>query len=267
MLRPVKAVRVTTKEALDAALATADQITVDGDDELLSYAVNKAAGDPENRVAVQLDPPAELGGPQGARLVPTGTVKWFNSQKGYGFIAPDQGGPDAFVHISAVERAGLRDLREGQKVDSELVSDRKNGKMSADNLKVHSNPGDPLVDAEVAPEPAAAAAKSSAMPIMVGAGVAALAFVGGLGYFLIVGGTPSSTPTVAVDGAKFHWDNMPSMLWPLVAIVAIVALFLIARQAISSGSNVTITWKVTEKVTGRVVITKVRDRAPGKRAA
>ncbi|HEY9568063.1 MAG TPA: cold-shock protein [Thalassobaculum sp.] len=66
----------------------------------------------------------------------TGTVKWFNSQKGFGFIAPDGGGNDAFVHISAVERAGLGDLREGQKVGYELVSDRKSGKMSADNLKV-----------------------------------------------------------------------------------------------------------------------------------
>lgn len=70
--------------------------------------------------------------------MPTGTVKWFNTQKGFGFIAPDQGGADAFVHISAVERAGLRELREGQKLDFELVSDRKSGKMSADNLKVHS---------------------------------------------------------------------------------------------------------------------------------
>jgi CspA family cold shock protein len=66
----------------------------------------------------------------------TGTVKWFNAQKGFGFIAPDDGGNDAFVHISAVERAGIGDLREGQKVGYELVSDRKSGKMSADNLKV-----------------------------------------------------------------------------------------------------------------------------------
>lgn len=66
----------------------------------------------------------------------TGTVKWFNAQKGFGFIEPDGGGSDAFVHISAVERSGLSDLREGQKVDYELVSDRKSGKMSADNLKV-----------------------------------------------------------------------------------------------------------------------------------
>ncbi|GGB27592.1 cold-shock protein (plasmid) [Tistrella bauzanensis] len=66
----------------------------------------------------------------------TGTVKWFNAQKGFGFIAPDGGGNDAFVHISAVERSGLSDLREGQKVSYELVSDRKSGKMSADSLKV-----------------------------------------------------------------------------------------------------------------------------------
>ena len=65
----------------------------------------------------------------------TGTVKWFNIQKGFGFIVPDDGGNDAFVHISAVERSGLGDLREGQKVSFELVSDRKSGKMSADNLK------------------------------------------------------------------------------------------------------------------------------------
>ncbi len=66
----------------------------------------------------------------------TGTVKWFNAQKGFGFIAPDDGGSDAFVHISAVERAGLSDLREGQKLGFELVSDRKSGKMSADKLEV-----------------------------------------------------------------------------------------------------------------------------------
>jgi CspA family cold shock protein len=65
----------------------------------------------------------------------TGTVKWFNSQKGFGFIAPDGGGNDAFVHISAVERSGLGGLVEGQKIGFELVADRKSGKMSADNLK------------------------------------------------------------------------------------------------------------------------------------
>jgi len=65
----------------------------------------------------------------------TGTVKWFNATKGFGFIQPDDGGKDAFVHISAVERAGLGSLVEGQKVQFDLVSDRRTGKMSADNLK------------------------------------------------------------------------------------------------------------------------------------
>ena len=64
----------------------------------------------------------------------TGTVKWFNAQKGFGFIAPDNGGGDAFVHISAVERAGMTSLQEGQKIGFELVSDQRNGKMSADKL-------------------------------------------------------------------------------------------------------------------------------------
>ena len=68
-------------------------------------------------------------------LMTTGIVKWFNSTKGFGFIQPDDGGKDAFVHISAVERAGLQGLHEGQKIEFELVSDRRTGKVSADNLR------------------------------------------------------------------------------------------------------------------------------------
>jgi CspA family cold shock protein len=66
----------------------------------------------------------------------TGTVKWFNETKGYGFIQPDTGGKDVFVHISAVERAGLRGLSEGQKVSYEVQSDSRTGKESAVDLKV-----------------------------------------------------------------------------------------------------------------------------------
>ena len=67
--------------------------------------------------------------------MPTGTVKWYNSQKGFGFIQPDDGGKDAFVHVSAIERAGMNDLREGQKISFELITDTNSGKMSADKLQ------------------------------------------------------------------------------------------------------------------------------------
>ena len=70
----------------------------------------------------------------GIRNVPSGTVKWFNATKGYGFIQPEGGGRDVFVHISAVERAGLTSLAEGAKVSYEIKSDR--GKESAANLRV-----------------------------------------------------------------------------------------------------------------------------------
>ncbi|OPZ78589.1 MAG: Cold shock protein CspA [Alphaproteobacteria bacterium ADurb.Bin438] len=63
----------------------------------------------------------------------TGTVKWFNTKKGYGFITPEEGGKDVFVHISAIERSGMRTLNDGQKISYELMT--KNGKTSAENLK------------------------------------------------------------------------------------------------------------------------------------
>lgn len=65
----------------------------------------------------------------------TGTVKWFNSTKGFGFIQPDDGSQDVFVHISAVERAGMREIVEGQKLGYEMAKDNKSGKMSAEQLQ------------------------------------------------------------------------------------------------------------------------------------
>jgi CspA family cold shock protein len=70
------------------------------------------------------------------REMPTGTVKWFNGQKGFGFIQPNDGSKDVFVHISAVERAGLTGLAEGQKVSFELKTDKMRGKTSAENLEL-----------------------------------------------------------------------------------------------------------------------------------
>ena len=67
--------------------------------------------------------------------MPTGTVKWFNATKGYGFIQPDQGGPDVFVHISAVERSGMNGLNDGDAVSFDLENEPRKGKTSAVNLK------------------------------------------------------------------------------------------------------------------------------------
>ncbi|WP_332717595.1 cold-shock protein [Pelagibacterium mangrovi] len=64
----------------------------------------------------------------------TGTVKWFNTQKGYGFIQPDEGGADVFVHISAVQNSGMTQLDEGQKISYEIVKDKRTGKSAAGNL-------------------------------------------------------------------------------------------------------------------------------------
>ena len=69
------------------------------------------------------------------KKMPTGTVKWFNGQKGFGFIQPNDGGNDVFVHISAVERAGLSSLAEGQRVSYEVKVDPRRGKSSAENLR------------------------------------------------------------------------------------------------------------------------------------
>jgi cold shock protein len=73
---------------------------------------------------------------QGLIYMATGTVKWFNTQKGFGFIQPDDGGKDVFVHISAVERAGLKGLKDGQKLTFELITDKRTGRTSAGELIV-----------------------------------------------------------------------------------------------------------------------------------
>ena len=89
-------------------------------------------------IRVEMDPnsrPSNLRGSVQEHIMSTGTVKWFNAQKGFGFIQPDDGGIDVFVHVSAVERAGLVGLAEGQKIAYEIVADRRTGKQSAGDLK------------------------------------------------------------------------------------------------------------------------------------
>ena len=82
--------------------------------------------------------------------MPIGTVKFFNEQKGYGFIQPDEGGQDAFVHITAVERAGMRTLRENQRVGYDLEEDRR-GKMAASNLRAADDAAQPEASADEGP--------------------------------------------------------------------------------------------------------------------
>ena len=69
--------------------------------------------------------------------MPTGTVKWFNTQKGYGFIQPDEGGADVFIHITALEKSGLRGLNEGQKITYDIQNDPKKGEAAAINIQAH----------------------------------------------------------------------------------------------------------------------------------
>src|SRR3954469_734796 len=112
---------------------------------LPSTAIIRRIADLENTIAAVLALIEEGRSSSGAALLhpavkghptmATGTVKWFNEQKGYGFIQPDQGGKDVFVHISAVERSGMRGLAEGQKISYELQADRRTGKESATNLR------------------------------------------------------------------------------------------------------------------------------------
>jgi hypothetical protein len=211
MLRPVRTVRVTSKEELDAALATtADQITVEGDDELLSYAINKAAGDPENRVAVD-SPEFHYVGGGGSSFRPEDIVEVDDPEFVTRLATPEELRPleEHKARLAAAERRLARAER----------------LLSIKNRHEFLRPG---------------------LIIIAAALVALLLIASATGWYLR-SGVPYSAPLGLVQG-----DTLSSVLWPLVAIVAIIALFLVARQAIASGSNVTITWKVTEGSVGKV---------------
>jgi hypothetical protein len=302
MLRPVRSVRVTTKEELDAALATADQVVVEGDDELLSYAVNKASGDSENQVSVETGKTSELRthdegdksaedfeallsrefGPQlGQREIRSHAL----SERGFG----DWGRRWELIAVSVLAMllvivGGLGWL--WRTVDLSLLA-------SLGTIASLSGIAIGTVVLLVRPVigRAAGVPASQRAPILrfiaIGAfGIGALGIVAWLVSSLLSGPTVTAgqggvaagreisgnTVTVApqpppIAPVNDFWANLPSLLWPLVAIVAIVALFLIAWKAIGSGSNVTIQWKVTENVSGRLVITKIRERAPRERRA
>lgn len=234
-LHPARIVRATNEQELDSALLSADQVIVEGDDRLLSYAVAKASTDSENQIAIELP------------------LRSFSVDQYSANVITDS--PSA--HIGP--RGDLEELR--------------------------------LADVD------GVRAVRSFFPFPRSRTIRILLFVIPLLVLLVVFASywsipqvhqitsGSSSPSVITNhgvitdpgtGADVKVTSPPStdvyyalhaLAWPAVSIVAIVALFLIARQAIAGGRNVEISWKVTEKVSGRVVITKVTTRATKQRAA
>jgi hypothetical protein len=232
--RPRRIVRVTAERELDSALESADQVIVEGDDTLISLAVAKASKDPLNEFSVAAD---------GGDIV---------------------GGSKISIRSAAEEAAAelaQREVKEGVKAPFDKPSEV------------------PLPEARIPP-----AASRSGGPTGIVLGVlfliVALAIGAGLAIYLsqkaeTAAPAPSASPPAASASAAptstVSPSNIPAILqtlvWPTVTIIAIIAVYFIATRAIARGRNVEISWKVTEKVTGRIVITKVRTRPTTRRAA
>jgi hypothetical protein len=236
MLRPVRTVHATTKGEIDAALATADQVSVEGDDELLSYAVAKASKDPENSIAVQVD------GQQWSTVEPNLPPRsrrrmWTIIGFGSVLLAVLLG-----LGICAYVSVLYRDVVYGGVV----INPRSAGEIPGRVVVVRPGPPSELRAPTEVPslEDLIAAQKARPQPPSA--------------QLMTPQQSPPLVPLPAPPrGAALEngfWSNLPSLLWPLATIVAIIALFLIARLAVSSGRNVEITWKVTEKMQGRVVM-------------
>jgi len=250
MFRPTRIVRVTSRQELDSALGSADQLIVEGDEGLLSYAVAKASSDPQNRIAIELE-----GKPEdpffadtvrtdhrlSPRIVRPEADRWASSPPAYSPAPAPTPAPLPPAPSAAPPRAGP------------------------------SVPADEGVFAR--------RAKSRRWLIVVICAVLVLLLAGAVGWYLAPGTAthpaPATAPSPAVPAHPAPAESpsapeappsppiditaiLQTLAWPLVSIVAILALFFVARQAIMGGRNVEISWKVTEKVTGRVVITKVR---------
>jgi hypothetical protein len=231
LFRPPRIIRVTTEEELDSALASADQVIVEGDDRLLSYAATKASGDPENHVAVEV----------GGRSISVGGTGDRTTVQARSYPAPPSPviAPTGLAEASALAPRG-GPPRRTMVIIVVLLFALFSGLGGYFGLGtrwfVPSSPD----TAQPSPAPPPADGRIS----------------GGLAAPLPPSPVPSPSNTVSPS------TNVSMVLqtlsWPAVAIIAIAALFFIARQAIKGGRNVEISWKVTEKLAGRVVITKVR---------
>lgn len=220
-LRPPRIVRVTNERELDAALDSADQVIVEGDDRLLSYAVAKASGDPESRVSVELQARPK---PAGLSQLPEDVVR-LGETPPRGPIATSAPSPAAWGADRRIVLAVM------------LL------------IAVLFGLGGWLVLVETTGPPATVAASSDVIAEPKP------------GIHVPSRPQPQEQPEQRAGAPGNAASIAQALAWPAVAIIAIIALFLVARQAIAGGRNVEITWKVTEKVTGRVVITRVTNRA------
>jgi hypothetical protein len=264
LLQPARIVRVTSEQEFDSALGSADQVIVEGDDKLLSYAVSKASNDPQNRIAIEV----------GDRSIAVGREDDPDErpERVPSPVAPASHAPEEIVapvrsHALAIV-AGVLLLAVlaalgaylGLRTQSPSDSSAPSTIIAPDQPSIAPTP-EPAPQVEPPgpippdqpripiPEPAPQVERPGPIPP-----------VESPGYTSAPNPGRSNLPP-GISGV------LQTLVWPLVAIVAIVALFLVARQAIAGGRNVEISWKVTEKVSGRVVITKVRKRAGKQRAA
>jgi hypothetical protein len=244
LFRPPRIIRVTTEQELDSALASADQVIVEGDDRLLSYAATKASGDPENHVAVEV----------GGRTISVGGVGGAGDRTtvpARSYPAP----PSPVIAPTVLAEASASAPRGGSPrrmtvmfvvLLFALFAGLGGYFVLGTRWSVPSSPETAVVPQ---PSPAPPPADSS----VVSGGLAAPAPP-------LAGPSPSNTASPSTNVSLV----LQTLSWPAVAIIAIAALFFIARQAIKGGRDVEISWKVTEKLAGRVVITKVR--TPNKKA-
>lgn len=245
LFRPTRVVRVTSKEELDSALASADQVIVEGDDQLLSYAAAKASHEPQlSSVVIEIGRHSiSVGANVAGSAVVTGdnnkiSNTWAEYAKKKPPPLPSPFPSRSTAWWSARKSSGFR-LLLGLFIAFALLAPL--------SLWYFASP-----------------AVDHAKLLIVTEGLQSPAVTGTQGDITI--SRPPNPPSTLPNSSSTP-QVLQSLAWPAVAIVAIVALFFIARQAIAGGRNVEISWKVTEKVTGRVVITKVRSRAKAARSA
>jgi hypothetical protein len=241
LFQPATTIRVTTKAELDAALKTADKVIVDGDDQLLTYAVAQASGDPRNDIEVQMneDPLGLV--PRGVTITGRpGVIARIRPPSPVAAPVPAKSRNRSGVWLAAIGFAVLASLALG----FVALQNGKPAPLSAANTPAAAPP---QPDSQAVIDSLSAAGRG--------------AETRGIQPLSPAPDEPVSPKHAAPPKPTARSANVAlvqAIAWPLVAALAILALLLVARQAIAGGRNVEFSWKVTEKVSGRVVITKVK---------